>query len=358
LESVCPHMFVCSCVAILVAEYHSPESPAKLKHTGQAMLAEQESSPQLMCQPCDGGITILDGGMGHQLKAMGVEITGPVGSLRRFLGVAVANVERPEMVKDAHLAYIDAGAEIITSNNYACVPKCLEFDSKDDALLSKYGVAGMVAAAGKVAQASCHERPDSKAKVAGSLPPLAESYRADKVGPFEENLRQYEVIAKSIAPYCDLLLCETMSTADEARAAVTAAANTDLPIWVSWTLKENEPVLRSGESINDAVEAVKSVKGAKIEACLFNCTSPESITAAMPILRELVPSMRIGGFANGFCTAESGQGEYRDLSPEEYYDSFVAKWIESGATIVGGCCGVFPAHIAHMRKVLVPTASL
>merc|ERR1712032_287050 len=187
-------------------------------------------------------------------------ITGPVGSMRRFLGVAVANVENPQMVKDAHLTYIDAGAEIITTNNYACVPKCLELDSKDDAPLRKYGHAGMVAAAGKVAQAARHERPDSKARVAGSLPPLAESYRADKVGPFEENLKHYETIAKSIAPYCDLLLCETMSTADEARAAVAAAAQTGLPIWVSWTLSENEPVLRSGESISDAVEAIRSVE--------------------------------------------------------------------------------------------------
>jgi len=261
-------------------------------------------------------------------------------------------------VKEAHLTYIDAGAEVVTTNNYACVPKCLELDSREDAPFHKDGIAGMVAAAGKVALASCHERPQSEAKVAGSLPPLAESYRADKVGPFEENLKHYEIIAKSIAPYCNLLICETMSTADEARAAVTAAASTGLPIWVSWTLDEKKPVLRSGESIEDAIKAVKSVEGARIEACLFNCTSPEIITAAMPMLRDLAPGMRIGAYANGFCTAESGEGEYRNLSPEEYYDSFVAKWIESGATIVGGCCGVFPRHIAHLRKMLKPPASL
>ena len=39
------------------------------------------------------------------------------------------------------------------------------------------------------------------------------------------------------------------------------------------------------------------------------------------------PSALVGGYANGFVTAESGEGEYRDLSPEEYYTSFVAKWI-------------------------------
>ena len=71
-------------------------------------------------------ITLLDGGMGHQLKAMGVTIKGVVGTMERFLGVAMANTDNPDLVRDAHLAYIDAGAQIITTNNYAVVPACME----------------------------------------------------------------------------------------------------------------------------------------------------------------------------------------------------------------------------------------
>lgn len=323
----------------------------------------EESAPKQACT--SQSVTILDGGMGHQLKAMGVEISGPIGSISRFLGVAVANTETPQIVRDAHLAYMDAGADVITTNSYACVPKCLELGSADacgecgdskgegsDSNLQKYDLAGLVAAAGKRARESCDARPLLGTKVAGALPPLAESYRPDKVGPFDENLKQYKIIVDSIAPFSDLLLCETMSTADEARAAVTAAATTDLPIWVSWTLNEKEPVLRSGESIKDAIEAVKSVDGANLQACLFNCTSPEVITLAIPMLRDLAPGLKIGAYANGFCTAESGCGEYRDLSPEQYYEEFASKWIASGATLVGGCCGVFPRHIAHLKKSL------
>jgi len=154
---------------------------------------------------------------------------------------------------------------------------------------------------------------------------------------------------KSIAPFSDVLLCETMSTVDEGRAAATAAAETGLPVWVSWTLNEKEPVLRSGESIKDAFEAVEKVCGENLQACLFNCTSPEVITLALPILRDLAPKLRIGAYANGFCTADSGEGEYRDLSPAQYHDEFAMKWIASGATIVGGCCGIFPRHIAHLK---------
>jgi S-methylmethionine-dependent homocysteine/selenocysteine methylase len=299
-------------------------------------------------------VTVLDGGMGHELKARGVEISGPVGSMRRFLGVAVANLEQQQMVKDAHLAYIDAGAKIITTNTYSCVPKCLDHVAATDLgkTVQKDGIGSIIAEAGKIARAACDERPGCGVKVAGCIPPLAESYRPDKVGAFEDNVKDYNLIVKSIAPYSDLLVCETMSTADEARAAVTAMAVSGLPIWVSWTLNETKPVLRSGESIEAALAAVRSVKGAKIAGLLFNCTSPEIISVAMPMLRKLAPDMPIGAYANGFVTAGSGQGEYRDLSPAQYYDEFVSKWIASGATLVGGCCGVFPRHIAHVSKRL------
>jgi len=62
----------------------------------------------------------------------------------------------------------------------------------------------------------------------------------------------------------------------------------------------------------------------------------------------------LGAYANGFVTAKSGSGDYRsDLTPEQYWECHAKKWVEGiGAhrSIVGGCCGIFPAHIAHVRK--------
>ena len=63
----------------------------------------------------------------------------------------------------------------------------------------------------------------SSIKVAGSIPPLAESYRSDLVGPFQDNVLQYRVIVSSLLGYVDLFLCETMSCILESKAAVTAA---------------------------------------------------------------------------------------------------------------------------------------
>lgn len=309
-----------------------------------------------------GTIMLLDGGMGHQLKAMGIEISGPVGSMRRFLGVTMANIDKPQTVIDAHLAFIDAGADFVTTNSYACVPKCLSHATDEDLQEKlKGGLEELVATAGRLARQACDMRPEKKVRVAGSLPPLAESYRPDKVGPFEENLENYRIIAKSIAPYADVLLCETMSTAEEARAACTAASETGLPVWVSWTLDEIRPVLRSGETLEEAVAALKKVpQGEKaIEGLIFNCTSPEVIGKAVPMLKALVPpGVKIGGYANGFVTASSGSGEYRDLATNEYYKDYVSAWVSSGAEIVGGCCGIFPNHIAAIRAGLDAPSAL
>jgi S-methylmethionine-dependent homocysteine/selenocysteine methylase len=300
-------------------------------------------------------VTILDGGMGHQLKARGIKIHGEVGSMSRFLGVAMANFEMPELVRICHLDFIDAGSTVITTNSYSCVPKCLTSTTKAS---HEFGedIATYVAQAGKLAREAAERRPEKHVRVAGSLPPLAESYRPDKVGPYDENVAGYRTIVKAITPYADVLLAETMSTADEARAACKAAMEeSDLPIWVAWTLDEKKPVLRNGQTIQEAVDALKTAGGGafprQVEACMFNCTSPEVIVEATHLLRSCVPAgVQVGGYANGFVTATGGTGQYRDLSAQEYYESFVKKWMDNGATIVGGCCGIFPPHIAYMSE--------
>ena len=73
--------------------------------------------------------------MGHQLRSMGVEIKGVPGTLQRFLGVAVAVKTQPQLVREAHQAFVDAGAKVIITNNYACTPSILAQlnDGKNDA---------------------------------------------------------------------------------------------------------------------------------------------------------------------------------------------------------------------------------
>jgi S-methylmethionine-dependent homocysteine/selenocysteine methylase len=191
--------------------------------------------------------------------------------------------------------------------------------------------------------------------IAGCLPPLNGTYRPDLVRAFGTNFDEYCRLAELQAPHVDLFVCETMSTADEGRAAATATSETGKPVWVSWCLGEGGGKLRSGETIAQATAGLRDLR---IGAVLANCSPPESIAAAMP---ELVATGIVaGGYANGFTDIPVGYRPGRtleqlrartDLDPDAYA-AFVLGWVNDGARIVGGCCEVGPTHIVRLRELL------
>ena len=72
---------------------------------------------------------ILDGGMGHMIKRLGVELEGSQpGAIERFYNLTMANILDPDVVQKAHIEFLKAGSTVITTNNYAAIPKCLRFD--------------------------------------------------------------------------------------------------------------------------------------------------------------------------------------------------------------------------------------
>lgn len=291
---------------------------------------------------CPRSVIVLDGGMGHLLRQKGIEVKGEIGSVERFLGVAMANIEQPDIVLEAHEEFLKAGAQVVTTNSYACVPRIVGDAEK---------VVQAIRAAGAIAREAADKH---KALVAGCLPPLNASYRSDFVGEDAELEREYSLIAETIAPYADVLLCETMSCAREAALAAHAASKVGKPVWVSWTLAEDmSGNLASGETVEDAVKALKLDEHPLVSACLFNCSLPECISLALPRLREVVPAcVQTGAYANGLHTVKSpggGNSEYTDISPEDHAE-LCCGWCEDGSSIVGGCCGIFPHHIEELAQ--------
>lgn len=289
---------------------------------------------------------LLDGGMGQELIRRSAQPAHPQWS-------AHVMMHEPELVQAVHEDYLRAGARVLTLNTYSTTP-------------GRFARAGMAdrfeplqARAVELAEAA-RAAVGVDAAIAGCLPPLAGSYHADLVAPFDQMVAEYRQIAAVEAPHVDLFLCETMSKADEARAAATAAAETGRPVWVSWTLAEKlaedgTARLRSGEML---AEALAALDGLGVEAVLVNCSPPETIGAAIP---ELVASgLPAGGYANGFepipdafrpgATVDM-LGRRRDLDPH-VYAGHALRWVEAGARIVGGCCEVGPAHIAEIARRL------
>ncbi|XXQ68606.1 homocysteine S-methyltransferase family protein [Neisseriaceae bacterium B1] len=291
-------------------------------------------------------ITILDGGMGRELHRRGAPFRQPEWS-------ALALTDAPDIVRDTHLDFIHSGAQVITTNAYAVVPFHIGAE--------KFAQEGeqLAATAARLAREAV-AKSGKNVRIAASLPPLFGSYRPDLF-----NETRAAKIAKPLIlgqeKYVDLWLAETISSIAEARFIRTMLPeNNTKPLWLSFTLDDEgahaEPVLRSGETVRAAALAAKELG---TEAMLFNCSYPEVMENAVRVARETLPEMPIGVYANAFEAEDQGTADLpanEDLSamrtdnrPEDYL-TWAQNWVNAGATMVGGCCGIAPEHIAALAK--------
>ncbi len=286
-------------------------------------------------------IVLLDGGVGQELYRRSTRPAAPLWSVQVMM-------DEPALVEAVHLDFIEAGARIITVNTYTATPHRLTREGLPDKFEALQGAAFAAAA-------SAREKSGQAVRIAGSLPPLVGSYRADLTPPEDECLANYRRIVAVQADHVDLFLCETMLSAAEARAATVAAAESGQPVWTALSIDDADgSVLRSGEGV---AEGARAAVDAGADAVLINCSSPEAVATAMPLLAEM--GVPFGGYANGFVSIAAMQPggtvealEARDdLGPAAYADHAMG-WVASGAAIVGGCCEIGPGHIAALGRRL------
>ena len=290
----------------------------------------------------DTEITLLDGATGTELRARGVHVR----DYKSSLWSALACVEAPDAVIKLQRDYLDAGSDIITVNNYAVTPVLLAREGLGNELEALTVKAAQCA----VAARDSAQRP---ALVAGSLPPLNTTYDAGLVGDFDDNVAHYRRMVAALNPYVDLYLCETLSTAEEARAAAVAAQESSKPFMVSWTIERQGKLLRGGDNFSEAVQALD---GLTPDALLVNCASCNAVTAAIRRLRR-VTDLPIGGYASPVLDEpEGGEPEFdisKPVGPNDY--AAVAKgWVADGATVIGGCCDTTPDFITALRRMARP----
>jgi len=275
-------------------------------------------------------IILLDGGMGQELVHRAGDRPTPLWSTQIM-------IDHPGLVAQVHADYAAAGATVCTTNTYAILRDRLDGTGMEDQFEALYA-------------AALREAEDMPFK-AGAIGPLKASYRPDLMPAHEEAVAAYSEVAQLLVPQADLIICETVASLAHARALVEALLPMGKPVWLAFTVDDNDgSKLRSGEPVAD-VFAVSEGAG----AVLANCSSPEAIDAAIAILAT--GDKPFGAYANGFTKISEGfLGDKptvdaltarQDLGPDQYA-KFAMEWIAKGATIVGGCCEVGPAHIAKL----------
>jgi len=298
-----------------------------------------------------GDIRILDGGMSRELQRLGAELKQPEWS-------ALALINAPDIVRQVHAEFIEAGADVVTTNSYALVPFHIgeERFRKDGASL--------IALSGRLAREAA-DASGREVTVAGSLPPIFGSYEPQNFDA--SRVQDYlGVLVENLDPFVDVWLGETLSLIAEGEAVRQAVAKTGKPFWISFTLDDDtaqvngdEPKLRSGETVRAAAEWAA---GSGAAALLFNCSKPEVMKAAVETaattFKEKDASLEIGVYANAFegeqgeTAANEGLHSTRADLTDDIYSRFACTWADAGATMIGGCCGIGAAHIHKVAGAL------
>ncbi|OIQ28459.1 MAG: homocysteine S-methyltransferase [Alphaproteobacteria bacterium MedPE-SWcel] len=287
-------------------------------------------------------ITLLDGAIGQELVRRKGDRATPLWSVSVMM-------DAPDLVGALHRDYFAAGATVATTNTYAVHRSRLARIGMEDQLGPLLDTA--------LSQATGARAEYPTARIAGSLGPLFASYRPDLKPDPEVAAEAFGEIAALMARHVDLFLAETVSSLQEALGVLKGVCGRGKPVWIAFSvLDEDGTRLRSGEPLSGVLPLLRQFE---VAAVLINCSRPEAIAAALDILKQT--DVPFGAFANGFdgiaeaflqdAPTVDALSRRSDLGPEAYAD-YAMTWVGMGATIVGGCCEVGPAHIAELARRL------
>ncbi len=274
-------------------------------------------------------IVYLDGGTGTLLQAAGL----PLGELPERW-----NLTRPEIIKEIHKAYFDAGSNVVATNTFGA--NTLKFSDGELTEIVREAIAA--------ARAAQRETTGAQPKfVALDIGPLGKLLKPYGDLDFEDAVAAFAKTVKLGVKYgVDLVLIETLGDSLETKAALLAVKeNCDLPVLVSCAYG-NDGKLMTGATPS---AMVAMIEGMGADAVGVNCSFGPKQTAK--IVEELLKTASIPVLVKpnaGLPTAENGKTVY-DVSETEFAAQMRA-FIEQGARLVGGCCGTTPAYIRALKS--------
>ena len=264
------------------------------------------------------GTLFIDGGFGTEIYKLGVK-GDP----------ALANLQHPEKVIEVHQAYAKAGADIITANTFGAYSH--KYDNFDEMI--KAAIECAIKGSGGKAVAL------DIGPTGLQLEPYGDSEAEEVAKIFANSI----LAAKGTG--VSLIIIETMMDLNEMELALCQAKTLELPIFATMTFNTNGRTMY-GASILDMVELLEKHN---VDAVGINCSEgPEGFLQFVPKLQEATKLPIVIQPNAGLPKMVDGKPTY-DLPPAEYA-AFMSQMHKQGATILGGCCGTTPAHIAQMVK--------
>ena len=290
---------------------------------------------------------ILDGGMGQELLARGMEPNGTLWSAN-----ALIQEKYHPLLLDTHLDFIKSGAEVIVTNTFTLRRKRLRDNNIEDKFESLNKKAGEIAMKAK--------KLNPHVLIAGGLPPQNNTYEADK--------RDDEIIknnfydqAKILDPFVDFFYFDVLSSVKEFRLGIEAIKDFNKPYLLGIHISEGTK-LPSNERISDIVNKIQHKN---LLGLMLSCVSPENYEKNLDEIKNLgvpfgfklnafVTTVSKDGYIARFAKSKGNPNEFlgqrKDLTPQKM-SKFAKKFRDAGATILGGCCETKPAHIKELAKL-------
>ena len=285
---------------------------------------------------------ILDGGMGQELLARGMEPNGTLWSANALL-----QEKYHQLLLDTHVDFIKAGAEVIVTTTFTTRKMRL----KDNNVEDKFEYLNIKA--GEIAQKAKKLYPN--VLIAGGLPPQYLTYEADTRS--EKEIRNdFYSQAKLLNPYIDFFYFDVLSSVREFQIAIDCIKEFNKPYLIGAHISEGTK-LPSGENIS---EITTKIKHKNLLGIMLSCISPENYELNLDEIKNLgIPfGFKLNGFVKtnpkpnytgAYKKSKTGNpneflGQRKDLTPEKMAE-FAKKFKVVGATILGGCCETRPSHI-------------
>ena len=285
---------------------------------------------------------ILDGGMGQELLARGMEPNGTLWSANALL-----QEKYHQLLLDTHVDFIKAGAEVIVTTTFTT----RKIRLKDNNVEDKFEYLNIKA--GEIAQKAKKLYPN--VLIAGGLPPQYLTYEADTRS--EKEIRNdFYSQAKLLNPYIDFFYFDVLSSVREFQIAMNCIKEFNKPYLIGAHISEGTK-LPSGENIS---EIITKIKHENLLGLMLSCISPENYELNLDEIKNLgIPfGFKLNGFVKtnpkpnytgAYKKSKTGNpneflGQRKDLTPEKMAE-FAKKFKDAGATILGGCCETRPSHI-------------
>jgi homocysteine S-methyltransferase len=276
-------------------------------------------------------VIVFDGGVGTYLYEKGVFINTCYDEL---------NLTNPDIVTEVHREYVTAGADVIETNTFGANRFRLAAHGLEKKAyeIAKRGAQLAKAVAG------------DETLVAGSVGPLGVLIEPLGKVSFEEAREAFREQVKGLLDGgADMIILETFVLVPELLQAIRAVkeVNPDTPIMAQVTINDDGNLL-SGATLESFVKAVGD---SGVDTIGLNCSvGPKSMLEALETLKTLTP-LPISVQPNaGLPQSIGGRNIY--MTSPEYMAEYAKRFIQTGATIVGGCCGTNPAHIRAIRRAV------